>query len=247
MRESLEFAVVWTLVKLLGAMPRSWARALGSAVGVVAYTLLDRLRKVGLTNLALAFPEKSVAECEQTLRRLYRNLGWLLAEFCQMPRYNPENTRSFACYEGLDHYLAARDRGKGVLILTGHLGAWELSSYYHSLKGHPMSMVIRRLDNARVPAFPRPTRRRSRHMRRLRLTGPLGPMGRRRVAKAEGSKVDLIASRALVHMTGAPHFRANLSGAPRWLDPNFGSSAEIARAGYRDSAGILLVSAPRLL
>jgi KDO2-lipid IV(A) lauroyltransferase len=33
------------------------------------------------------------------------------------------------------------------------LGAWELSSFYHSLMGHPMGMVIRRLDNPRVDAF----------------------------------------------------------------------------------------------
>jgi Kdo2-lipid IVA lauroyltransferase/acyltransferase len=149
-RESLEYAVVWTLVKLLGVMPRRWARALGVSVGVLAFRLLRRLRKVGLRNLALAFPEKPEAERERILRRLYRNLGWLLAEFCQMPRYMPENTRGFIRYEGLEHYIAARERGKGVLILTGHLGAWELSSYYHSLMGHPMSMVIRRLDNARV-------------------------------------------------------------------------------------------------
>jgi len=123
---------------------------MGAAVGTLAFAILGRLRSVGLTNLELAFPERSGAGREQILRRLYRNLGWLLAEFCQMPRYTPENTRSFIRYEGLEHYLAARDRGKGVLILTGHLGAWELSSYYHSLMGHPMSMVIRRLDNARV-------------------------------------------------------------------------------------------------
>jgi KDO2-lipid IV(A) lauroyltransferase len=86
----------------------------------------------------------------QLLRRLYRNLGWLLAEFCQMHGYTAENTRSFLRYDGLERYLAARGKGKGVLIVTGHLGAWELSSYYHSLMGHPMSMVIRRLDNAKV-------------------------------------------------------------------------------------------------
>ncbi len=149
MRENLEFAVVWTLVKLLGALPRGWARALGALVGAAAHRLLGRLGKVGRTNLELAFPEKNVAERDRILRNLYRNLGWLLAEFCQMPRYTPENTLGFLRYEGLEHYLAARDRGKGVLIVTGHLGAWELSSYYHSLMGHPMSMVIRRLDNAR--------------------------------------------------------------------------------------------------
>ena len=64
-----------------------------------------------------------------------------------MPRYTAENTRRWIRTEGLEHYLAAKSRGRGVLVLTGHLGGWELSSFYHSLMGHPMGMVIRRLDN----------------------------------------------------------------------------------------------------
>ena len=70
-----------------------------------------------------------------------------------MPAYTPESASRFIRYEGLENYLAARDRGKGVLVLTGHLGAWELSSFYHSLMGMPMGMVIRRLDNPLVDAF----------------------------------------------------------------------------------------------
>ncbi len=66
------------------------------------------------------------------------------------PATRRRDTRSFIRYEGLEHYLAARDEGKGVLILTGHLGAWEISSFYHSLMGYPMSIVIRRLDNPLV-------------------------------------------------------------------------------------------------
>jgi KDO2-lipid IV(A) lauroyltransferase len=150
MQENLEFAIVWILVRLLGLLPRRMARAIGAGVGALAYRLLARLRTVGSTNLAMAFPEASVEERQAIMRRLYRNLGLQLTEFCQMPRYTPENTRSFLRYDGLERYIAARDKGKGVLIVTGHLGAWELSSFYHSLMGHPMSMVIRRLDNAKV-------------------------------------------------------------------------------------------------
>jgi KDO2-lipid IV(A) lauroyltransferase len=149
-RWKLEYILVWTAVKLLGLPPRSVARALGAFIGRAAFLLTPRLRRAGHRNLALAFPAKSEAERERTLRALYRNLGWLLAEFCQMPRYTPAATRSFIRYDGLEHYLAARDLGKGVLILTGHLGAWELSSFYHSLMGYPMSLVIRRLDNPLV-------------------------------------------------------------------------------------------------
>jgi Kdo2-lipid IVA lauroyltransferase/acyltransferase len=150
MRKRLEFALVWTLVKLLGLPPRRVARNIGAAIGRVALYCTPRLRRAGHLNLTLAFPDKTAAQRQQILRNLYRNLGWLLAEFCQMSRYTRGETQSFIRYEGLENYLAARDRGRGVLVLTGHLGAWELSSFYHSLMGYPMSMVIRRLDNPLV-------------------------------------------------------------------------------------------------
>lgn len=119
-------------------------------IATIARRVLSRLRTVGRRNLELAFPEMPAAERAEILRLEYRNLGWLLAEFCQMPSYTLEFASRFIRYEGLEHYLAARDRGKGVLVLTGHLGAWELSSFYHSLAGYPMGMVIRRLDNPLV-------------------------------------------------------------------------------------------------
>jgi KDO2-lipid IV(A) lauroyltransferase len=117
------------------------------------YRLHGRLRRVGERNLELALPKLYAKERNRILRGVFRHLGWQLVEFCRMPRYTPENTRGWMRTEGLDHYLAAQARGKGVLIVTGHLGAWELSSFYHSLMGHPMGMVIRRLDNRRLDAF----------------------------------------------------------------------------------------------
>jgi len=104
-------------------------------------------------NLELALPEVSRAERTHILRGVYRSLGRQLVEFCRMSRYTAENTRDWIRTEGLEHYLAAKARGKGVLIVTGHLGAWELSSFYHSLRGYPMGMVIRRLDNRRLDDY----------------------------------------------------------------------------------------------
>jgi KDO2-lipid IV(A) lauroyltransferase len=144
---------VWLFVHGLRWLPRRVARAVGAAIGLLAYRVLGRLRGVGIRNLELAFPDLSEGEREALLRRDYRNLGWLLAEFCLMPGYTAESASRFIRYEGLENYTRARDRGKGVLVLTGHLGAWELSSFYHSLMGRPMGMVIRRLDNPLVDQF----------------------------------------------------------------------------------------------
>lgn len=152
-QEAVEYWSVRMLVGAMRALPRGPARAGGAGIGRLAWTLLGGLRRTGLRNLQLAFPEKSGYEHRCILRTMYRNLGWQLAEFCKMPGYTAERASQFIRYEGLDHYLHARDKGKGVLVLTGHLGAWELSSFYHSLRGFPMSLVIRRLDNPRVDAF----------------------------------------------------------------------------------------------
>ncbi|HWZ01500.1 MAG TPA: lysophospholipid acyltransferase family protein [Edaphobacter sp.] len=152
-REIAEFAVVWLFVHSVRLLPRKAARAVGAAIGAIAFRALGRLRGVGLRNLELAFPNRTREDREAILRCEYRNLGFLLAEFCKMPDYTVNAASSFIRYEGLDNYLAARERGKGVLVLTGHLGAWELSSFYHSLMGMPMGMVIRRLDNPLVDAF----------------------------------------------------------------------------------------------
>jgi KDO2-lipid IV(A) lauroyltransferase len=106
-----------------------------------------------MRNLEIAFPEKTVGERKEILRGVYRSLGWQLGEFCKMQGYSAAQACGFIRYEGLEHYLTAREKGRGVLVLTGHLGAWELSSFYHSLMGYPMSLVIRRLDNPLVDEF----------------------------------------------------------------------------------------------
>jgi Kdo2-lipid IVA lauroyltransferase/acyltransferase len=153
MRKRLEYWLVVAVARTLGRMPRPLARWVASVLTWAVYHGLGRLRRVGERNLALAFPELPKKIKTTELRGVYRHLGWQLVEFCRMRRYTAANIKNWIRTEGLDHYLAAQARGKGVLILTGHLGAWELSSFYHSLMGHPMGMVIRRLDNRQLDEF----------------------------------------------------------------------------------------------
>jgi KDO2-lipid IV(A) lauroyltransferase len=152
-QQRLEALGVRLAVAAIGVLPRSAARAVGAGIGALLFHLLGRLRRTGMENLRRSFPEKSEAERVRILRGVYRSLGWQLGEFCKMRGYTAAQASTFIRYDGLEHYLAARDKGRGVLVLTGHLGAWELSSYYHSQMGYPMSMVIRRLDNPLVDAF----------------------------------------------------------------------------------------------
>ena len=153
MREAIEYWLVVAVARVLGRVPRKPARWAASFLAFAVFWSFGRLRRVGRRNLELAMPELSSEARTRILRGVYLHLAWQLVEFCRMKRYTPENIRNWMRTEGMDRYLAAKARGKGVLIVTGHLGAWELSSFYHSLMGHPMGMVIRRLDNRRLDAF----------------------------------------------------------------------------------------------
>ncbi len=155
MRHRLEYALVRSLVWLLAALPRSWARALAIALAHSVRLVHVRLRRVGERNLELAFPQMEVSARARILRGVFTSLGRQLAEICRFPRYTLANVEEVVVYDGLQNYLAARDRGRGVLFLTAHLGGWELGSFVHSLHGYPLRIVMRPLDNPYLDALVR--------------------------------------------------------------------------------------------
>jgi Kdo2-lipid IVA lauroyltransferase/acyltransferase len=147
MRQRLEYALAWILIKVIGSLPRPLARAAGITLAYIVYLLHVRLRHVGMRNLALAFPEKSRRERARILRGEFRSLGRQVAEVALFPKYTAENVTQAVVYDGFENYERAFARGKGVLFLTGHLGGWEISAFAHSLQGHPLHVLMRPLDN----------------------------------------------------------------------------------------------------
>jgi len=147
MIEWLQYAVAWTFVKMLGALPRTVGRSLGAAGAQALLFLRPKLRKTAELNLRLAFPDWSEAQRRAVMKGMTRNLGWMAAEFARFPRYTAANIESVVILDGHENFLAGQGRGKGVIYLTGHIGAWELSSFAHALYGFPLHYMARPLDN----------------------------------------------------------------------------------------------------
>jgi len=147
MRRKLEYAAAWPFIKILGALPRSFSRAFAIGLAQIFYVCHFRLRQVGMRNLAMVFPEQSMAERRRILRGVFTSLGRQLAELCQFPKYTPENVEDVVVYDGLENYTRAYAQGRGVLFLTAHFGGWELSAFVHSLHGHWLHIVMRPMDN----------------------------------------------------------------------------------------------------
>jgi len=160
MRQRLEYALAWLIIKFIGILPRPLARASGIILAWTVCLLHLRLRRVGMRNLELAFPEKSRRQRTRILRGVFTSFGRQLAEVCLFPKYTRENVGHTVVYDGFENYERALARSKGVLFLTAHLGAWELSAFTHSLHGHPLHVVMRPLDNV-------PLDRMTRHYRTM--------------------------------------------------------------------------------
>jgi KDO2-lipid IV(A) lauroyltransferase len=153
MKEWLEYAVVWVFLRGLGVLPRPFARSLAAGTARIVYALLPRLKKIANANLRLAFPDWSNAQRAAVVRGMVRNLGWMAAEFAHFPKYSKENIEQVVVLDGNENFLEGQKRGKGVLFLTGHIGAWELSSFAHALYGFPLHYMARPLDNPHVDAL----------------------------------------------------------------------------------------------
>jgi KDO2-lipid IV(A) lauroyltransferase len=153
MKEWLAYAAVWLILKTLGALPRTVARALAASVTSLLFRLQPKLQKTAEFNLRIAFRDWTDAERKDVKRKMVRNLGWMAAEFARFPRLTKENIEKVVVLEGHENFLEGQRRGHGVLYLTGHIGAWELSSFAHALYGYPLHYLARPLDNQRLDAL----------------------------------------------------------------------------------------------
>ena len=150
----LEYSAAKSVLTSLGLMPAPAAYGVGRAFGKLAYVLARDLRRTGAINLRLAFPEKSDSERADLLRECFDSLGRVLGLFSQFSSRSQEQLRKLIEVQGLENLEAAkRVYGNRLLLFTGHLGAWELTSFGLALAGYPFSFLVRRMDNPRIEQF----------------------------------------------------------------------------------------------
>jgi len=147
--DRVAYGVLRVAMGALGALPLASAVRVGAAGGRVAWALARGLRRVGMRNLELAFPERPVAERRRILRASFANLGRVAAELAHLHRMTADDLRTLVRFEDeawwAENIGAPRDTG--ALILSGHFGNWELLVFAHGMRGFPVSMVHRTVAN----------------------------------------------------------------------------------------------------
>ncbi len=146
----------------LGYLPAPIGLWIGRRLGDLAWFVLPRRRAVTLDNLRLAW--RSGGEPEELHRigrRSFQHIGMNLVEACVFMFRPPEVLLDRIGIEGLEHLKDAAVQGRGVLVLTAHLGNWELLAASHAMTGLPLSVVLRPLDHPALDRVVDRLRRRS--------------------------------------------------------------------------------------
>jgi KDO2-lipid IV(A) lauroyltransferase len=146
----------WALRGVIGALetqPWSRAAAVGAAIGGLGYAPLGIRRGVVEQQIAMAFPEMSPREVRDTARGAYRHLGRNVAEVSLIPRIGRQGVLDlFTEVDGWDLVDDALAAGRGIVLVTGHLGNAELAGSYFAARGVPTDAIARRQAN---PLFDR--------------------------------------------------------------------------------------------
>ena len=141
--------MVDTLVTLAGRLSPPLARAIGRRVGDLIWVAMPSRRVLALANVAQAFPEMPASERRRVAYRSFQHLGMVAVEVCRAIREPVTSTLAGVQVDGLAHVEQVMATHGRALVVSAHLGNWELRTLLgHQLSSVPMSIVVRPLDTS---------------------------------------------------------------------------------------------------
>jgi len=145
--DAIEYWIIDAFFQILGLVPPSMGAAVGNLLGRIGYHADGRHRKIALSNLERAFGDNPGPRQRRRLaRRVFQQLGQLLFEIGRYRRWRLEDGPRQIRMEGLHHYREALNRGRGVLVMTAHMGNWELMPMLAAMTPVRVHIVYRPLS-----------------------------------------------------------------------------------------------------
>jgi len=133
--------------RTLGGLPTFLGLGIGRALGMAAYLVLPRPRRLAVEHLGIAFPGLDVRARRRLARSTFRHAGESFAELALWPRLaeQPE----YVVVDGLAALDAAVGAGRGCIAVAAHVGNWELLAAAIAHRGYPLTVVARRVHEER--------------------------------------------------------------------------------------------------
>jgi len=161
-KNHFEYALLLGLNTLARMLPRRLALKLGAGIGALTPYLIPKRKKTAYDNLRRAFPEKSESEIRSIMTKMFRHLGKSSFEMLLVDSFKGKrDLERYFEFHGLEHLQEAYALGKGVIILSGHIGFWEVGTFFLGALGFPADFVAKQMRNPFI----------DKHFRRLREAG----------------------------------------------------------------------------
>jgi len=149
-RHSAEYLLVTCISVALRPFSMATVRRAGEAIGRFACRLAGSRRRIALDNLARAMPELSADERARIVQGVFAHCGRVILELIRFDRLTRDEAMSLFDVEGEEHVLGSYAAGKGLILITGHFGYWEMQGLQNPMLWRPISVIARPLDNPKL-------------------------------------------------------------------------------------------------
>ncbi len=145
----IEYYALVSFACLVRIFPIQVARFTARRLADFVYYVIGIRKKVVLSNLAAAFPEKKPAEIKIIARNTYRQFATTMIELIFTPKWDSHKLKEIVKIEGTELLEEARKGGKGAVLVGAHFGNWELMGFRIAVD-YPLSFVVGRQQNSKV-------------------------------------------------------------------------------------------------
>lgn len=141
--------VRWSAL-LFQRLPLETALFLGRRLAAIVYFFATKRHRIAYVNLKRAFPQSTAPQRKRWTKGMFRELGMSAVEMMRSPILTKQDAERYTTLHNYKSYLEKRSGGKGVILLTAHMGNWELSQIYEGLRGRPLTVLARRQKYRRL-------------------------------------------------------------------------------------------------
>ncbi len=145
------YCILRLITILFILIPRKISLRLGRGFGTFIYYFIPIKKKIAEKNISLSFPNLSKTESEKIIKNCYKHFGMVLIDFLRMPTLNKKNIQKIFSFDNESYQLLKSH--SGGIIMTGHIGNWEMFIPGFGLNNFSMSIVTQTQKNQSIEKF----------------------------------------------------------------------------------------------
>ncbi|MEJ6951188.1 lysophospholipid acyltransferase family protein [Natronospora cellulosivora (SeqCode)] len=141
------YIVFILLMKVICFLPLSISKKIPSILAFITYKLGSKRNKSVRENIKKAFPEYSIEECENLLKKVYYNFSMVLVEFMLLEKLSSTDLNNCISEEGKEYLGQVHNKDNGIILYTAHFGNWEWLGTYYAAQGNTITAIAKEQKN----------------------------------------------------------------------------------------------------